>query len=108
MPLYGTLLIKVEDEMGLGEGTIQQIDRLFRAKLAGDIALDDESRIRVDDWELSETMQKELAKRWAALTTETLPALADLPKYREEFLKLFGFGLGGVDYSADVDPQVVN
>jgi len=108
VPLYGTLLIKVEDEMGLGEGTIEQIDRLFRDKLQGDVALDDENRIRVDDWELSSTMQQELAKRWAALTTETLADLADLPKYRQEFLKLFGFGLGGVDYSADVDPQVVN
>ena len=108
VPLYGTLLIKVMDEMGIGEGTIEQIDRLFRDKLQGTPALDDENRIRVDDWELSEPVQAELKKRWAALTTETLPALADLPKYRTEFLKLFGFGLGGVDYSADVDPQVVN
>lgn len=108
VPLYGTLLIKVEDEMGLGEGPIQQIDRLFRDKLQGDVALDEENRIRVDDWELSKTMQAELAKRWAALSTETLPALADLPKYREEFLKLFGFSVGGVDYSADVDPRVVD
>ena len=107
VPLYGTLLIKVEDEMGLGEGPIQQIDRLFRDKLVGDLALDEESRIRVDDWELSDTMQAELAKRWAALTTESLADLADLPKYREEFLKLFGFGLGGVDYAADVDPREV-
>lgn len=108
VPLYGTLLIKVEDEMGLGEGPIQQIDRLFRVKLQGDIALDEDARVRVDDWELSDTVQAELKKRWAALTTETLPALADLPKYREEFLKLFGFGLGGVDYTQDVDPRVVN
>lgn len=108
VPLYGTLLIKVEDEMGLGEGPIQQIDRLFRDKLQGDLALDEESRIRVDDWELSEAMQAELTKRWAELSTETLPALADLPKYREEFLKLFGFSVGGVDYSKDVDPRVVD
>ena len=108
VPLYGTLLIKVEDEMGLSEGPIQQIDRLFRDKLNGTPAVDDENRIRVDDWELSEPIQSELKTRWAALTTESLPALADLPKYRAEFLKLFGFGLGGVDYSADVDPQVVN
>ncbi|WP_449394985.1 enoyl-ACP reductase FabV [Devosia riboflavina] len=107
VPLYGTLLIKVEDEMGLGEGPIHQIDRLFREKLQGEVALDDESRIRVDDWELSAPMQKELEKRWANLTTETLPALADLPKYREEFMRLFGFAVGGVDYSKDVDPRVV-
>jgi enoyl-[acyl-carrier protein] reductase/trans-2-enoyl-CoA reductase (NAD+) len=108
VPLYGTLLIKVMDEMGIGEGTIEQIDRLFRDKLQGTPKLDDENRIRVDDWELSPPVQAELKKRWAALTTESLPALADLPKYRTEFLKLFGFGLGGVDYSQDVDPQVVN
>lgn len=107
VPLYGTVLIKVEDEMGLGEGPIQQIDRLFRDKLQGDLVLDDESRIRVDDWELSLAMQAELARRWAVLTTENLGELADLPKYREEFMKLFGFSVGGVDYSKDVDPRVV-
>lgn len=105
VPLYGTLLIKVMDEMGIGEGTIEQIDRLFRVKLVGDVALDDQSRVRVDDWELSEPVQAELKTRWAALTTESLPNLADLPKYRMEFLKLFGFDLGGVDYEADIDPR---
>ncbi|ODT66321.1 MAG: trans-2-enoyl-CoA reductase [Pelagibacterium sp. SCN 63-23] len=107
VPLYGTVLIKVEDEMGLGEGPIQQIDRLFRDKLQGDLVLDDASRIRVDDWELSPAMQAELARRWAVLNTENLGELADLPKYREEFMKLFGFSVGGVDYSKDVDPRVV-
>ncbi|KKB80295.1 trans-2-enoyl-CoA reductase [Devosia soli] len=107
VPLYGTLLIKVEDEMGLSEGPIQQIDRLFRDKLQGVIVLDDASRVRVDDWELSNAMQAELKKRWAVLNTENLADLADLPKYREEFLKLFGFSVGGVDYSKDVDPRVV-
>lgn len=106
VPLYGTLLLKVMAEMGVNEGTIEQIDRLFRTKLDNP-ALDDAHRIRVDDWELSETVQAEMTRRWPLLSTETLPALADLPKYREEFLKLFGFGLGGVDYSADVDPREV-
>ena len=107
MPLYGTLLIKVEDEMGLGEGPIQQIDRLFRDKLVH-LQLDEDKRIRVDDWELSEPMQAELKKRWAVLDTENLAELADLSKYREEFMKLFGFAVGGVDYSKDVDPRVVD
>ncbi|MBJ3783204.1 enoyl-ACP reductase FabV [Devosia sediminis] len=108
VPLYGTLLIKVEDEMGLGEGPIQQIDRLFRDKLQGTIVLDEAERIRVDDWELSEAMQAELKSRWEKLDTENLAELADLPKYRIEFLKLFGFAVGGVDYSKDVDPRVVD
>ena len=108
VPLYGTLLIKVEDEMGLSEGPIHQIDRLFREKLQGVTVLDEAERIRVDDWELSPAMQAELAKRWAVLNTENLAELADLAKYRIEFLKLFGFAVGGVDYSKDVDPRVVD
>ncbi len=86
VPLYGTLLIKVEDEMGLGEGPIQQIDRLFRDKLQGQPDLDDASRIRVDDWELSDTMQAELARRWAMITTRTwriwptCPSIARIPQ----------------------------
>ncbi|KKB84090.1 trans-2-enoyl-CoA reductase [Devosia limi DSM 17137] len=106
VPLYGTLLLKVMAEMGLGEGTIEQIDRLFRAKLA-DPVVDEAHRIRVDDWELSDTVQAEMIRRWPLLSTETLPDLADLKTYRAEFLKLFGFGLGGVDYSLDVDPREV-
>jgi enoyl-[acyl-carrier protein] reductase/trans-2-enoyl-CoA reductase (NAD+) len=107
VPLYGTLLLKVMDEMGIGEGCIEQIDRLFRDKLQAPVVLDDESRVRVDDWELSKTVQDEMKHRWNLLSTETLESLADLGKYREEFLKLFGFGLGGVDYSADLDPRTI-
>jgi enoyl-[acyl-carrier protein] reductase/trans-2-enoyl-CoA reductase (NAD+) len=103
VPLYGTLLLKVMDEMGVGEGCIEQIDRMFREKLENP-SVDDAHRIRVDDWELSDTVQAEMTRRWPLLTTESLGALADLPKYRAEFLKLFGFGLGGVDYTQDLDP----
>ena len=80
---------------------------LFRDKLVH-LQLDEDKRIRVDDWELSEPMQAELKKRWAVLNTENLAELADLAKYREEFMKLFGFAVGGVDYSKDVDPRVVD
>ncbi|MEK9586516.1 MAG: hypothetical protein VW039_10030, partial [Halieaceae bacterium] len=32
--------------------------------------------------------------------------LADFEGYRQEFLQLFGFGVEGVDYDADVNPEV--
>lgn len=105
VPLYGTMLLKVMDDMGLGEGCIEQIDRLFRVKLQAPVALDDGHRVRVDDWELSRTVQDEMTRRWPLLSTETLGNLADLEKYRAEFLRLFGFGLSGVDYGAEVDPR---
>lgn len=105
VPLYGVLLIRVLDEMGLGEGCLEQIDRLFREVLPRG-ALDDAGRLRVDDWELSEPVQDEVKRRWALATTQTLAELGDLPGYKREFLRLFGFGLGGVDYDKDVDPTV--
>ena len=48
VPLYGTVLFKVMKSMGLHEGCIEQIDRLFRTRLGPDAALDDEGRLRLD------------------------------------------------------------
>ncbi|HEY1750257.1 MAG TPA: enoyl-ACP reductase FabV [Caulobacteraceae bacterium] len=107
VPLYGTVLFKVMKELGLHEGCIEQIDRLFRTRLGHGAAVDEAQRLRLDDWELSADVQAEVARRWPLLTTETLPDLADLAEYRREFLRLFGFGVEGVDYTADVDPRVV-
>ena len=33
-------------------------------------------------------------------------ALTDIAGYREEFLKLFGFGLNGVNYDAETEPHL--
>lgn len=107
VPLYGVVLFKVMKEMGLHEGCIEQIDRLFRTVLPGPEALDDAGRLRLDDWELSEPVQAEVKRRWAQISTQTLPDLADLAGFRTDFLKIFGFGLAGVDYAAEQDPQVV-
>jgi enoyl-[acyl-carrier protein] reductase/trans-2-enoyl-CoA reductase (NAD+) len=40
---------------------------------------------------------------WPKVTTENLGELTDIQGYRAEFLKLFGFGLPGVDYDADIE-----
>jgi enoyl-[acyl-carrier protein] reductase/trans-2-enoyl-CoA reductase (NAD+) len=107
VPLYGTVLFKVMKQLGLHEGCIEQIDRLFRTRLGNDAPLDEAQRLRVDDWELSPEVQTEVSRRWPLLSTETLPELADLAEYRNQFLRLFGFGIDGVDYAQDVDPRVV-
>ncbi|MBR0932255.1 enoyl-ACP reductase FabV [Bradyrhizobium jicamae] len=107
VPLYGTVLFKVMKQLGLHEGCIEQIDRLFRTRLGKDATLDDAQRLRVDDWELSPEVQAEVSRRWPLLSTETLGELADLGEYKREFLRLFGFGIDGVDYTQDLDPRVV-
>jgi len=39
------------------------------------------------------------------VTTENLNELTDIAGYRAEFLKLFGFGLPGINYDAEVEPH---
>ncbi|MFQ5651943.1 MAG: enoyl-ACP reductase FabV [bacterium] len=106
VPLYISLLYKVMKEKGGHEGTIEQIQRLFETQLYGEVRreLDQDGRLRMDDLEMRPEIQNEIEERWDMVNTENLPELTDFQGYQEEFLKLFGFGLPGVDYEADVNP----
>jgi enoyl-[acyl-carrier protein] reductase/trans-2-enoyl-CoA reductase (NAD+) len=106
VPLYISILFKVMKEKGIHEDCIQQIDRLFRTQMynGGCLNYDEEGRVRVDDWEMRPDVQETVAWLWPKVTTETIDELTDFDGYQENFLKLFGFGLPGVDYEADVDP----
>ena len=107
MPLYLSIAMKVMKDNGLHEDCIEQIDRLFLTGLYGDSAVvDDESRLRMDDWELREDIQDVCRELWPRVTTENLFDVTDYASYKSEFIKLFGFGLEGVDYEADIDPEV--
>jgi len=107
VPLYASLLFKVMKEQGNHEDTIAHIYRLFAERLAsGELNLDEEGRIRLDEVELSAPVQDEVRRRWPLVTTDNLDELADLPGFREDFLRIFGFGIDGVDYDADQDPTL--
>ena len=109
VPLYISLLYKVMKANGTHEGTIEQMQRLFADRLYtenGEVALDSEGRIRIDDWEMAEDVQAEVAKYWDKVTTETLAEISDIDGYRKEFFNLFGFELEGVDYEKDTDENV--
>lgn len=108
IPLYISLLFNVMKTEGTHEGCIEQIQRLFEQRLytGGEIPTDSESRIRIDDWEMSDTVQGKTAELWKQADTDTLPAIGDLAGYHSDFMKLFGFDVPGVDYSADVNELV--
>ena len=108
VPLYISILYKIMKAKGSHEGCIEQIDRLFRTQMYGGTGLtfDDAGRVRIDDLEMKPDVQAEVAQLWPEITTENLAALTDIVGYRSEFLKLFGFGLAGIDYEADIDPHV--
>ena len=107
VPLYISLLYQVMKAEGTHEDTIEQMDRLLRERIYnGNPQPDEAGRIRVDDWEMAASVQTEVARRWAEVNSENFGSLGDFGGYQSSFLRLFGFGLAGVDYTAESDPVV--
>ena len=108
VPLYISALFKVMKEEGIHEGCIEQIYRLFAERLytGQEVTVDEKRLIRLDNLEMLPHIQDKVAQIWEQLTTENVYELTDLVSYRKEFFNLFGFETEGVDYEADVDPDV--
>ena len=107
VPLYISILYKVMKAAGTHEGCIEQMQRLFATQLynGNSPKFDSDGRVRVDDWEMRPEIQQKVSEIWPKATTENLAVLTDIAGYRTEFLKLFGFGLPGVNYEAEVEPH---
>ncbi len=105
IPLYFILLMKVMKEKGVHEDCIHQIYRLFSERLymGKAIPVDGEGRIRIDDLEMREDVQREVMALWKIVDTQNVEQVSDIAGYKEDFLRLFGFGLTAVDYDADVE-----
>lgn len=107
MPLYMSILFKVMKAEGSHEGCIEQIQRLFtECMYNSNPRIDDKDRYRVDDKELNPSVQAQVESVWPEVTEENLFELTDYKGYNDDFLKLFGFGIDGVDYEADISPLV--
>lgn len=107
MPIYLAILFKVMKARGEHEGCIEQVNRLFRDSLYGaEVGPDADGRLRADNLELNPEVQAEVAAIWETINTENLKTASDFEGYRREFLQLFGFEVDGVDYDADVNPEV--
>jgi enoyl-[acyl-carrier protein] reductase/trans-2-enoyl-CoA reductase (NAD+) len=108
VPLYISLLYKVMKAKKIHEGCIHQMYRLYGDHLftGGAVRTDNKGRIRLDDWEMREDVQEEVSKLWEMVTTENVSRLSDIDGFREEFLRHHGFGMPGVDYGKDIQPDV--
>jgi len=108
MPLYLSILFKIMKAEGTDEHCIEQIERLFSECLYTDTPrIDAANRYRVDEKELEPHVQSQVEAIWAAVTEENIAELADYKAYSSDFLKLFGFGIEGIDYDADINPSDV-
>lgn len=105
VPLYLAVLYKVMKEMNIHEGCIEQMDRLFQDKIFGGngVVTDDNGLIRVDDWELRDDVQEKVMKVWGMINTDNISELSDTQGYWDDFYKMFGFRVDGVDYTLDVE-----
>ncbi len=107
VPLYIAILYKIMKAAGTHEGCIEQIQRLFATQMfnGNTPRFDEAGRVRIDDWEMRPEIQHAVREVWPRITTENLAADTDIAGYRSEFLKLFGFGLAGVNYEAETEPH---
>lgn len=105
VPLYMSLLFKIMKKDGSHEGCIEQMQRLYSDRLynGSEIPTDEKGRIRIDDWEMRQVYQDEIAELWKSISTETLTENGDLAGYKSDFLNLFGFGFDSIDYSAEAN-----
>ena len=104
VPLYFAILYKVMKEKNVHEGCIEQAARLFTDKLFnGEVVVDETGKIRLDDWEMREDVQKEVMDIWSEINTENIGELADIDGYWEDFYHMFGFRFDNVDYTKDVE-----
>jgi len=103
------MLYQVMKQKQCHEGCIEQIVRLFAERLYTGAAIptDEKQRIRLDDWEMRDDVQQAIAEAWPLVENNTIDRYADLAGYRQEFLKLFGFGMENIDYAQDVETEVL-
>lgn len=112
IPMYLSILFRVMKNKGTHEGCIEQMERLFAERLytGGSVPVDTSDLIRIDDWEMDPSVQKEVSACMAAIAAapegaerEALFAkMGDLDSYRHDFLAANGFDVAGIDYEADV------
>ena len=107
MPLYLSLLFKIMKAKGTHEGCIEQVYGLYKDSIYGATPhIDAEGRLRADYKELDPATQAEVVALWDKVTNDNIYELTDFAGYKSEFLRLFGFDIPGVDYEADVNPDV--
>ena len=107
VPLYVSILYKVMKEKDLHEGCARQMYRLFSQKLFGAAPqTDEQGYLRLDDLEMRPDVQEQVSLIWEQLNSQNVSQLADIDGYWDDFYRMFGFGIEGVDYKQDVDPDV--
>ncbi len=103
MPLYISILHQLQRKAGTFEMTVEQVMRLFKTKIYDD-SQSKEIKLRVDNFERDEALQKELSSIINKVDQDNLTDLVDLDGFTKAFLQQFGFGYDFINYSEKPDP----
>lgn len=103
VPLYIAILYKIMKEAGNHEGCIEQMYRLFSEFGNNKLNLDADGMIRMDDYEMLPEIQEKVTEVWNNISQENFKDCTDIDGYWKDFYEMFGFGIDGVDYEADVE-----
>ncbi len=104
---YLAALHAVLEEGEGDEGPLGQMVRLFRDRLGPQVVTDEDRLVRLDDKELARDVQQAVAIRLAGLTPDNAAERLKLERFQADFLKLFGFGIDGVDYQQPLPAELL-
>jgi enoyl-[acyl-carrier protein] reductase / trans-2-enoyl-CoA reductase (NAD+) len=103
--LYTSILHRVTGDSW--HATVDQAAALWN-QLAGDaeLDLDDQDRIRLDDWEMNPGVQAAVRATWGQVDADTIATSADTGWFRDQVGQLYGWDVPGVDYEVAAETTV--
>ncbi|MFF2041263.1 enoyl-[acyl-carrier-protein] reductase FabV [Kitasatospora sp. NPDC058170] len=103
--LYTSILHRVTGDSW--QSTSDQAVALWdRLTGAAEPDLDDQGRIRLDDWEMDPGVQAAVRGAWDRVDADTLADSADTGWFREQVGRLYGWDVPGVDYGTAAETAV--
>ncbi|MGB2079391.1 MAG: enoyl-ACP reductase FabV [Vibrio sp.] len=102
---YMLALTKVMKEQGVEEDCIAQMQRLFRDKIYNGekVEVDSERLIRIDDKEMKAEVQSQVRALVEQMNQDNFQTITDYQSFKQDFLKMNGFGFEHIDYQKPVD-----
>lgn len=104
MPIYAGCLYEVMKKNNVHETVTEHIYRLFDQMIYGnEPIIDEENRVRIDHLEVDEDIQNQTIELMNKLSDDEILHLDGTKEFINEFYKINGFRIEGVDYEAEVD-----
>jgi enoyl-[acyl-carrier protein] reductase/trans-2-enoyl-CoA reductase (NAD+) len=104
IPFYVSSMFEVMKKNHVHETILEHKHRLFHQMVYGkERLLDDQYRLRIDYYELQDSIQKDIERLSSQYEGDKIFALQGTKDFIDEFYRINGFRIDGVNYDEDVD-----